>query len=158
LRMGVTVVMFSALWFVGLSPAWRTWQEASMRQAHLDEQTKAMWQLKVQAQNLQKINTIIPSEAKQWLEQNLEDLGPGAKISFQDGQCTLSVIAATAEGLARWISQARVNAMTLPLLADFHSYHPSLNNTSDPRLVTDTSTKEISPPALLRGTLVLRLP
>ena len=158
LRMGAAVVMASALWFVGFAPAWRTWQEAPTRQAHLDAQTQSMRQLQAQAHNLQKMSTIASSEAKLWLEQNLADLGPEAKIIFQDSQCTLSVIAAPAEGLARWISQARENAMALPVLADLHSAHPALTHTSDPHLVGNPSPNNVAPPPLLRGTLVLRLP
>lgn len=137
---GAVALLLAALWSWALAPAWRTWQEAPAQQERLDAQTQTMRQLQAQARNLQKPNPITRSESARWLESNLTELGPNAKLSLQGERATLSVDAVPAQALARWISQARERAVALPVQAQ-------LQAVSSP----DT-------PGLLRGTLVVRLP
>lgn len=140
LAWGAVVLLLAAVWSLALAPAWRTWQEAPAQQARLDAQTQTMRQLQAQAQNLQKPNPITRSESARWLESSLTELGPNAKLSLQGERATLSVDAAPAQALARWISLAREHAVALPVQAQLQA-----NASSDT-------------PGLLRGTLVMRLP
>ena len=78
-----------------------------------------------------------------WLEKNLNELGPNARISLQGETATLSLQAAPATALARWLSQARDNAQALPTQAQLQQVSP---------------TKTDSPELTWRGSLVLRLP
>jgi general secretion pathway protein M len=117
LALGAAVLVLAALWQLGLAPALRTWQEAPTQQARLDQQTQAMRQLQAQAKKLQQPLTVSRNESVQWLEQNLAELGAGAKISMQGERATLSLEAAPAEALARWLSQARERALALPVQA-----------------------------------------
>ena len=129
------------MWQWAWAPAWRTWQEAPARQAALDGQTQRMLQWQAQAKGLQKPSTISRAEATQWLEKNLSDLGPNAKLSLTGDDVTLRVEAAPALAMARWLSQAREHAQTLPLKAQMQQA-----NSAGPNEV------------LWQGTLVLRLP
>ena len=140
LSLGATVLLLAALWSWAWAPAWRTWQEAPAKQARLDAQTQDMRQLQAQAQSLQKPNPITRSESVQWLENNLAELGANAKISLQGERATLSVDAAPAQAMARWIGLARERALALPVQAQ-------LQTAASP-----------DAPGLLRGTVVLRLP
>lgn len=141
LRLGALLLLLAALWQWALAPAWRTWQEAPSRQALLDSQTQRMRQLQAQAQGLQKPSAISRTEATEWLEKNLSELGPNAKISLQGDNATLRVESAPASAMARWLSQARDNAQTLPMQGQMQQ-------------LSNAPKDEV----LWQGTLVLRLP
>ncbi len=143
LGLGIWVVSLAALWLLALAPALRTWQEAPARQALLDTQSQRMRQLQAQAQGLQKPRAIARIDAALWLEKNLADLGPNARISLQGDSATLSLQAAPAAALARWLSLARDNAQALPTQAQLQQVSPA---------------KADSPEVTWRGSLVLRLP
>jgi general secretion pathway protein M len=96
-----------------------------------------MLQLQAQAKSLQTPNPISRSESAAWLEKNVTELGPNAKVSLQGESATLSMDAAPAEALARWISLARERALAMPVQAQL---------------------QQGAGPSVLRGTLVLRLP
>jgi general secretion pathway protein M len=100
-----------------------------------------MRQLQAQEKSFQQANRITRSESVQWLEASLADLGPGAKISLQGERATLSLSAAPADALARWLSLARESALALPVQAELQqSIAPAPNA------------------VIWRGTLLLRLP
>jgi general secretion pathway protein M len=143
LVMGGWVLGLAALWLLALAPALRTWQEAPARQALLDTQSQRMRQLQAQAQGLQKNSAIARTDAALWLEKNLTKLGPNARISLQGNSATLSLQAAPAAALARWLSLARDNAQALPTQAQLQQASPAGAD---------------NPEATWRGSLVLRLP
>jgi general secretion pathway protein M len=143
LGIGVWVLGLAVLWVLALGPALHTWQEAPARQALLDAQSQRMRQLQAQAQSLQKPAVITRTDAAKWLEKNLNELGPNARISLQGETATLSLQAAPATALARWLSQARDNAQALPTQAQLqHASPPGSDSLDTP----------------WRGSLVLRLP
>ena len=143
LGIGVWVLGLAVLWVLALGPALHTWQEAPARQALLDAQSQRMRQLQAQAQSLQKPAVITRTDASKWLEKNLNELGPNARISLQGETATLSLQAAPATALARWLSQARDNAQALPTQAQLqHASSPGSDSLDTP----------------WRGSLVLRLP
>ena len=141
LRAAALFLAVVVVWQGAWAPAWRTWQEAPARQAAVDGQTQRMLQWQAQAKGLQKPSTVSRAEAMQWLEKNLADLGPNAKISLTGDDVTLRVEAAPALAMARWLSQAREHAQTLP-----HQAQMQQANSPAPNQV------------LWQGTLVLRLP
>lgn len=147
LGLGALVVALAAIWSVALAPAWRTWQEAPARQASLDAQSQRMQQLQAQAKTLQKPSPITRTEALTWLENNLSELGPEARISLQGERATLSLNAASPEALARWLSQARERAQAIPVQAQLQQGTAS-----------KASAASSTDPVIWRGSLVLRLP
>lgn len=157
LRLGASILLLAALWSLALAPAWRTWQKAPAQQALLDAQTQAMRQLQAQAHILQTSRPISRSESVQWLEEHLAELGPGAKVSLQGDQATLSLNAASAEALAHWIKQAREWALAMPLQAQLQRGAAQSAPATADKLAKPAGMSADSP-ALLRGTLVLRLP
>jgi general secretion pathway protein M len=146
LRAAAFLLAVVVVWQWAWAPAWRTWQEATTRQAALDSQTQRMLQWQAQAKGLQKPSTISRAEATQWLEKNLADLGPNAKLSLTGDDVTLRVEAAPALAMARWLSQAREHAQTLPHQAQMQQAQTQQANSAAPNEV------------LWQGTLVLRLP
>jgi len=146
LRAAAFLLAVVVVWQWAWAPAWRTWQEAPARQAAIDSQTQRMLQWQAQAQGLQKPSTISRAEATQWLEKNLSDLGPNAKLSLTGDDVTLRVEAAPALAMARWLGQAREHAQTLPHQAQMQQTQTQQANSAAPNEV------------LWQGTLVLRLP
>jgi general secretion pathway protein M len=151
LRVSAVAFLLLALWRLTLAPAWQTWQEAPARQAHLDSQNQTMWQLKAQAQDLQKPKSMTRSESLQWLQTNVDDLGPGAKVSLQGERAVLSLDAAPAEALAYWISSAREHALAVPVQAQLQQ---SAAQAAKPHNANNPTAAE----TLWQGTVLLRLP
>jgi general secretion pathway protein M len=147
LSVGGWVLGLAALWALALAPALRTWQEAPARQAQLDAQTQRIQQLQAQAQGLQKPRAISRTDAALWLEKNLTELGPNARISIQGDSATLNLQAAPAATLARWLSQARDNAQALPTQAQLQQVSPA-----------GPSQQDNGHETAWRGSMVLRLP
>ncbi|WP_158270425.1 type II secretion system protein GspM [Limnohabitans sp. 2KL-17] len=165
LGVGAPVFVLAGLWGLALAPALRTWQEAPAQQARLDTQTQTMQRLQAQAKSLQKSTLISRNESVQWLEKSTSELGAGAKISVQGDRATLSLDAAPAEAVARWLSLARERALALPIQAQLqHSRDaaaalPKGKSKTDNNTAINTITPNTAQNAvLLRGTVVLRLP
>jgi general secretion pathway protein M len=166
LSAGAVVLLLAATWGLALAPALRTWQEAPAIQARLDTQTQTMQRLQAQAKSLQKSTLISRNESVQWLEKSTSELGAGAKISVQGERATLSLEAAPAEAVARWLSLARERALALPIQAQLqHSPDTAAalpkgkskpdNNTANNNTAPNTAAPNA---VLLRGSVVLRLP
>ena len=129
LSVGAVVMALAWLWYVGLAPALHTWQEAPAKQALLDQQSQQMLQLQMQAQSLQKPQAISRSEAIQWLESHLGELGPNAQLNLQAEHMNLRLQAAPADQLANWIGQAREQAHIRPVQAQLQqAAAPSADN------------------------------
>lgn len=157
LRVGASVLLLAALWSLAVAPAWQTWKKAPAQQALLDAQTQTMRQLQAQAKIWQASRPISRSESIEWLETHLGDLGPDTQISLQGDQATLSLIAASAEDLAHWLTMAREWALAMPVQAQLQrGSSTSTSATADKQVEPSVSPADSS--ALLRGTLVLRLP
>ena len=141
LALAAALLALALLWSWGLAPALQTWRIAPQRQAELDQQSRQMLQWQAQARPLQ-------NPARQTREQALARLqaasnallGTGAQLSVQGDQLRVQLQAAPAEGLARWLAQAREQAQALPQSAQLEQLG------SDPQDVR------------WRGQLLLRLP
>ena len=142
LGVGAVVIGLALIWRVGLAPALDTWREAPTQQAKLDQQTQQMRQLQAQAQNLKTPQAISRSEAIQWLESHLSELGPQAKLTLQAEHIQISLQATPADTLANWLVQARELAHARPVQAQ-------LKQTSGPAAESTV---------LWSGSLLLRLP
>ena len=142
LSVGAVVIALAWLWHVGLAPALHTWQEAPAKQALLDQQSQQMLQLQMQAQSLQKPQAISRSEAIQWLESHLGELGPNAQLNLQAEHMSLRLQAAPADQLASWIGQAREQAHIRPVQAQLQ------------QAATPSADKAV----VWSGSLLLRLP
>lgn len=153
LSLAGALILLALLWRLVLGPAWQTWQEAPDRQTRLDAQTLQMRALQGEAQSLKKPSAVQRSEALRWLESNLDTLGPGARIQRQGDQASLTVQAAPAEHMARWLSQAREQAQALPVQAQ-------LQRLPVPGKASASPSASPHPQAAVawRGTVLLRLP
>lgn len=111
-------VGLALLWAVALAPAVRTWRQSEATRAALDRQLQQMQQLQAQARALQTQPKLRRGDAQQALESSARQrLGPGAQLSLQGDQATLTLKGVPAEALAQWLAQVRTSARVVPLQA-----------------------------------------
>lgn len=143
-----------ALWLLGTAPlitwgvvpALDTWRRAPQQQAELDRQSQHMLQLQAQARQLQASARLPRTEAIGLLEKSaLELLGPQTRVQVQGEQLRVTLQAASPQGLAQWLTQARERAQALP-----HSVR--LQRAAGAASASDP------PDVLWSGELTLRLP
>ncbi|PUE06248.1 hypothetical protein B9Z51_15625 [Limnohabitans sp. T6-5] len=163
LSLAAVILALAAVWRIALAPALQTWNEAPARQAALDRQSAQMRQLQAQAQSLKKPSAITRADAVQWLERNLAALGADAKLSLQGERATVSLQAAPADGLTRWLQQAREHAQALPVQAQLRQVSEPATAKPGPASLASPAAKTPDAPAQSSavrwsGTLVLSLP
>jgi general secretion pathway protein M len=142
------VLGLAGLWQWAVHPALTTWRQAAPQQAELDRQTQQMLQLQAQARQLKAPTRMARAQAVEMLETSARDmLGKDANLIAQGDQLRLSITAAPATELARWLSQAREKAQSQPLTVALQQASPAPN-----------SAPNSSPDVLWSGQLTLRLP
>ncbi len=137
----LSVVGVALLWWIGISPALGTLRQADAQQRGLAAQVQKMQSLQVQAQGIQSQPKINRDEALRALESSVKGLGPTAQLNVAGDRATVTLRNTAADALARWLSQARVNARAIP---------------SEARLIRSAASP--GSPAAWDGTVVLSLP
>jgi general secretion pathway protein M len=125
------------VWLVAVRPALGVVRSAPQQHRLLDAQLQQMRTLQQQAVALKAQPKLGHDEALRLLELSLrERLGTTARLAVNGDRATITLAGAPADALARWLTQARVDARALP---------------SEARLARNTG-------GLWEGTLVLSLP
>ncbi|HSV55069.1 MAG TPA: type II secretion system protein GspM [Burkholderiaceae bacterium] len=137
------LVAAALLWWVLLAPALQTLRDADRQHAQLDIQLQKMRSLQAEAQTLQSSPKLSYDDALRALEASVRQrMGGTAQLSVVGDRATVTLKGASAEALAQWLAQARINARALP---------------AEARLVRSPAAAGASGPAW-DGTLVLSLP
>ena len=166
IALAALVIGVALVWQIAIAPALETWQEAPTRQAALDAQTGQMLQLQAQAKGLRTTPPMSRTAALQLLESSAAQwLGPEARVSLQGEQVRITLKAAPAEGLSRWLAQARSQAQALPVQAQLQrtTALPAVANLPSPAAPGLVLTPVPVPPptantpAVWSGTVVLGL-
>ncbi|MFM9901014.1 MAG: type II secretion system protein GspM [Polaromonas sp.] len=109
------VVLLAVLWWVAMAPALKTLQNAEAQRRTLDAQLQTMQSLQVQAQALQSQPGVNHSDALRALESSVKQgLGATAQLNVVGDRATVTLRGTSADALAQWLAQARVNARALP--------------------------------------------
>jgi general secretion pathway protein M len=137
----LSVVAVALLWWIGVSPALSTLRQADAQQRSLAAQVQKMQSLQGQAQAIQSQPKISRDEAMRALESSVKGLGTTAQLNVAGDRATVTLRTTPADQLARWLSQARVNARAIP---------------SEARLTRSAASP--GGPAAWDGTVVLSLP
>lgn len=131
------IVAVVLLWLVALGPALDVLRSADGQHRVLDAQLQHMRGLQQQAQGLQGQPRQTRDEALRRLEASVRQrLGTTARMSVTGDKVNITVTGAQPDALAQWLTQARVDARSLP---------------SEARLTRNSA-------GLWDGTLVLVLP
>jgi general secretion pathway protein M len=132
-------VLLALLWWVLLGPAWATLRQADAQHRQLDAQLQTMRSLQADAMALQNQPRVARDDALRALDNAVRQrLGATGQLSVTGDRATLTLKGADPDALARWLTQARVNARALP---------------QEARLTRSAGT-----PVRWDGTLVLSLP
>lgn len=136
-----TVLLIGALlWVLVLAPSLATLRSADAQARALDEQLQRMQQLQAQATAIQKQTPLGFDEAVRALTlATQQSLGTTAQMNVTGDRASITLKAAPADALATWLTQARINARSVPLEA---------------RLTRATP----AGPAAWNGVLIMRLP
>ena len=113
-----TLVALALLWWLALAPALQTLRSAPARHASLDAQLQHMQALQAEALQLQAAPRSAPSDAVASLRSALtQRLGTTAQLSLVGDRATITLKGAPADALAQWLTQARSNALAVPVEA-----------------------------------------
>ena len=110
----LALVAVALVWWVALAPALATLRAADKQHPALDAQLQHMQQLQTQAQTLQAQPRLAFDEARRLLEASVKPLGATAQLVVVGDRVTVTLKAISADSLAQWLAQARLNARALP--------------------------------------------
>ncbi len=114
-RGALALLALALVWFVALNPALRALRSAQTQSPQLRAQLQDMLQLQAQAQLLQAQPAAQTQDAKSLLEAALPTLGAAARMSLTGDRATVTLEGSSADALAQWLTQARLNARARPL-------------------------------------------
>jgi general secretion pathway protein M len=162
------VVGLALLWWVALAPALQTLRAANAQHAQVDAQLQSMRLLAAEATALRGQRALGYEESLRNLENSVKQtFGAGATLSVSDARASLTLKGVSADALAQWLSQARINARVVPSEARLQrsaagAAAPALAPSSKASSASATPaspTASVSPgPVLWDGVLVLALP
>lgn len=139
-----TLLGAAVLWTWGLAPAMKIQHVDPAIGAALQAQTQALQQLQVQAQALQKTPRTNALDAGRVLQSSaVQLLGSTTRLSAEGQRATLTLSSASAESLAEFLNQARLNAQALPIEAHLQKIAPQQGT---------------APAPLWRGVVIFSLP
>ncbi len=102
-------------WWILLSPAIKTIRSAPELHKNIDTQIQSMQSLSNEAKKLQSQAKMGTEEARQALQNTVtQRFGSTAQLNVQGSRATLILKNATPLSIADFLSQARINARTLP--------------------------------------------
>ena len=114
-RIAAVLVVCALLWWVVLSPALQTLRTARTQQPVLEAQLLQMRALQQQARELQAAPKIDYDQALRAVESaTKERFGNTATLGVLGDRATVTLRGATAEMLAAWLAQVRIDARALP--------------------------------------------
>ena len=111
------LVGLALLWWVAVAPALTTLRTADAQHQALDAQLQTMRALQAEAQALQSQPKVRQDEALRALEASVKPLGGTAQLGVVGDRATVTLRGATADAVAQWLVQARINARAVPVEA-----------------------------------------
>jgi general secretion pathway protein M len=154
------VVGLALLWWVALAPALQTLRAANAQHAQADAQLQSMRLLAAEATALRGQRVLGYEESLRNLENSVKQtFGAGATLSVSDARASLTLKGVSADALAQWLSQARINARVVPSEARLQRSNLGAGAAASTASSATATAASASPaPVLWDGVLVLALP
>ena len=108
------LVLFAIVWWLAVSPALATLRSATNQSLLLDAQLQQMQSLQAQAKALQAQPRIAPDEARRLLDASVKQFGAAAQLQIAGERATVTFKSASADALAQWLLQVRLNVRAVP--------------------------------------------
>ena len=103
------------IWWLAMAPALKTLRAAPAQHAALDSQLQTMRAQAAQAKEFRAQRALSFDESQRALESSVKQtLGTGANVAINDSRANLSLKNVSADALAVWLNQARINARVVP--------------------------------------------
>jgi general secretion pathway protein M len=113
--LGAALLVLAALvWWLAISPALLTLRSAASQRLLLDAQLQQMQSLQAQAKALQAQPRIAADEARRLLDASVKSFGPAAQLQLAGERAVVSFKGASADALAQWLLQVRLNVRAVP--------------------------------------------
>ena len=117
-RLAVLLVLATLAWQFSIAPSLATLRSADAQARVLTAQLQRMQALQAQAQALQKQPVLGFDDAVRALTSaTRQTLGATAQLTMAGDRASVTLKAASADALAEWLAQARLNARSVPLEA-----------------------------------------
>lgn len=118
LATALALVVLALLWKLALAPSMQTLRTSAARATALDAQLQSMQSLQNQASSLQRQAPLSYDEGLRALNlATRQTLANTAQVSVVADRANVTLQAASADALAQWLVQARLNARSVPLEA-----------------------------------------
>lgn len=109
------LVSLALLWWVLLAPALQVWRSAEAQAHRLDAQLQTMQNLQAQAKALQAQPRLGADDSLRALQTATQQhLGNAAQLSVNGERATITIKGVSAQALAQWLSQTRIDARLVP--------------------------------------------
>lgn len=110
LLLAASVVGLALLWWLALAPALHSLRTAPERHAQVDRQLRQMQRLQAEAEQLRANARPVVGDARALLQSSLTaELGAAAQLNWIGERAQVTLRAAPAAALARWLAQVRSN-------------------------------------------------
>lgn len=110
----LSLLLVALLWWVGLAPALTTLRATPVQRPLLDAQLQQMLRLQAQVKMLQAQPRLTFDDARRLLEASLKPLGATTQLSVVGERVTITLKGTSADALAQWLTQVRLNARAPP--------------------------------------------
>nr|WP_315490942.1 type II secretion system protein GspM [uncultured Rhodoferax sp.] len=118
LAAALVLVVLAVVWKLVLSPSLHTLRTSNAQATALDAQIQHMLSLQNQASALQRQAPLTYDEALRALNlATRQTLAATAQVNVVADRANVTLQAASADALAQWLAQARLNARSVPLEA-----------------------------------------
>ena len=108
------LVLAALLWWLAIAPALLTLRSAASQRLLLDAQLQQMQSLQAQAKALQAQPRIAADEARRLLDASVKSFGATAQLQIAGDRATVTFKGASADALAQWLLQVRLNVRAVP--------------------------------------------
>lgn len=110
----LALLLMALVWWVGVAPALATLRSAQTQRQLLEAQLQQMQGLQAQAKALQAQPRITFEEARRLLEASVKPFGASAQLLLVGERATLTLRGASADAVAQWLAQVRLNVRAVP--------------------------------------------
>ena len=118
IALAALLVVAILLWRLSVAPSLATLRTADPQAKTLAAQLQRMRAMQTQAQALQKQPALgFDDAARALAAATRQTLGASAQLSMTGDRASITLKAASADALAEWLAQARLNARSVPLEA-----------------------------------------
>jgi general secretion pathway protein M len=114
LQTALVIILSAALWWLGLAPALATLRSAEKQHRVLDAQWQQMQTLQAQAKMIQTQTPLTIAQTRRLLEESVKPMGTTAQLGSMGERMTVTFKGISADALAQWLAQARLNARATP--------------------------------------------